>query len=165
MRNVPEQVKFARIFLLMHEKTKSTHQQFFKSLSHQTESLISLGTSWALRGILFHYCVFKPFKGLLIFHRTPLLLCHDCPIHQWYWSWNCFSLLSYYSIVNGCPFVFLKAFCSARHLSIVFKNHPVNVSCLNFRAKNDLVTIWGFWGHGGHWGHWAHWGQWGHLRL
>ena len=64
-------LKFARIFLLMHEKTKSTHQRFFKSLSHQTESLISLGTSWALRGILFHYCVFKPFKGLLIFHRTP----------------------------------------------------------------------------------------------
>ena len=134
--NVPEQVKFAWIFLLMHEKTKSTHQRLLKSLSHQTESLISLGTSWAL--ILFHYCVFKPFKGLLIFHRTPLLLCHDCPIHQWYWSWNCFSLLSYYSIVNGCPFVFLKAFCSARHLSIVFENHIKRSRVwLSFRVKSN----------------------------
>ena len=72
VRNVPEQVKFARIFfLLMHEKTKSTHQRFLKSLSHQTESLISLGTSWAFSTFSL-LCWFKPFKGLLIFHRTPL---------------------------------------------------------------------------------------------
>ena len=139
--NVPEQVKFARIFfLLMHEKTKSTHQRFLKSLSHQTESLISLGTSWAFSTFSLLYW-FKPFKGLLIFHRTPLLLCHDCPIHQWYWSWNCFSLLSYYSIVNGCPFVFLKAFCSARHLSIVFENHIKRSHVWIFAPK---MTLWPF---------------------